>query len=281
MTNILDLTAYKDGTFLPLGYAGPSILDFGFIHCDATYDVMPVYNKRAFCLDRHIARFKNSAARYRLNLPEVDFFEIASFLVETNNLNDAFVWFMAWRGFPKSGNPRDIHGCKTHFAMYAKPSYPLVNKQSISVFLDKTALRVEDQFFGQEYKNFSWIDLTQAQLNVPDEYDTVVLVDSRGCLTEGPGFNVAVVMEESIYVPYRNCLKGITMSVVEDIAKELNIRVVKTDVPADYWNTADETFLTSSSGGVTPVRNGPITELLIKEYELKKYSDVYSTKLKR
>ena len=70
MTNVLDLIAYKDGEYKRLRDIGPTILDFGFIHCDATYDVMPVYNGKAFCYERHLQRFKNSAERYGLSLPD-------------------------------------------------------------------------------------------------------------------------------------------------------------------------------------------------------------------
>ena len=61
MTNVLDLIAYRDGEYKPLREIGPSILDFGFIHCDATYDVMPVNNGKAYCYNRHIERFINRA----------------------------------------------------------------------------------------------------------------------------------------------------------------------------------------------------------------------------
>ena len=66
MTNVLDLVAYKNGEYKSLGEIGPNVLDFGFIHCDATYDVMPVYNGKAFCYEKHLQRFKNSAERYGL-----------------------------------------------------------------------------------------------------------------------------------------------------------------------------------------------------------------------
>ena len=49
MTDVLNLIAYKNGEYKPLREIGPTILDFGFIHCDSTYDVMPVYDGRAFC----------------------------------------------------------------------------------------------------------------------------------------------------------------------------------------------------------------------------------------
>lgn len=279
MIELTQLTGYQDGRYDLISNIGPSILDFGFIHSDATYDVMPVYNKRAFCFDRHMSRFKESAKYFGFDFPKDDLIEIASSLIHKNQLRDAFVWFMLWRGAPPSGNPRDISGCPTHFAMYAKPSYPLYNKNEISVYLDKQSLRVEDRFYNQKYKNMAWIEFTRSQRLVPSGYDTTVLVDSRDCLAEGPGFNVAVVLKGAVYTPYRNCLRGITMSVVEDIAQENLIPFIKTDVSVDYWYAADEIFLTSSSGGISIVKVGPITEKIKNEYEKKKTDIRYSKEL--
>lgn len=281
MTNVLDLMAYKNGEYVPLKDIGPSILDFGFIHCDATYDVMPVYNGKAFCYERHLQRFRNSAERYGLTIPDINPLEIIKELAKRNPIENAFVWFIIWRGFPPSGNPRDIENCPVNFAMYIKPSYPLSiqGNTTVKVFLDEKSFRVDDIHYGQEYKNMSWIDLTIAQRNVPEGYDTCVLVDNNGNITEGPGFNVGFVDSLGIQTPRRNCLKGITMSVVEDIAKEQNISFERTDIHAEDWNNMDEIFLTSSSGGITPVENGPITEMLIKEYEARKVDDKYSTAL--
>lgn len=279
MTNIINLIGYKDGEFLPLNSIGPTILDFGFIHSDATYDVMPIYNGRMFCFDRHVKRFKSSAERYGLKIPETDFLSIIKKLYDQYKFENAFVWFIVWRGYPPSGNPRDIENCPIHFAMYIKPSYPLVNKDIIKVYLDKHSLRVNDRYYGQQYKNMSWIDLTLAQRRVPEGYDTCVLVDDRGCITEGPGFNVGFVDGKEILTPYRNCLKGITIGVVEDIAKEQQIKFIKTDIVAEDWDFMDEIFLTSSSGGITPVKPGPVTDMLISEYEKKKVDGKYSTAL--
>ena len=59
MTNVLDLVAYKNGEYKPLGEIGPSILDFGFIHCDATYDVMRGLSH----FDKHYKRFEANSSR--------------------------------------------------------------------------------------------------------------------------------------------------------------------------------------------------------------------------
>jgi branched-chain amino acid aminotransferase len=278
MTNVLDLVAYKNGEYKPLGEIGPSILDFGFIHCDATYDVMPVYNGKAFCYERHLQRFKNSAERYGLNIPDVDPLEIIKELAKRNPIDNAFVWFIIWRGFPPSGNPRDLENCPVNFAMYIKPSYPIASTPLVRLYLDKQTNRVNDDYYGQEYKNMAWIDLTMSQRNTPTGFDTTVLVDVDGFVTEGPGFNVGIVKDGIIKTADKNVLKGITMSVVEDIAKENSITFKRMPITQTMFNSADEIFITSSSGGVTPTTNtGSITKLLTQKYEEKKIE--YGTKL--
>jgi len=278
MTNVLDLIAYKNGEYKPLGEIGPSILDFGFIHCDATYDVMPVYNGKAFCYERHLQRFKNSAGRYGLIIPDVDPLEIIKELAKRNPIDNAFVWFIIWRGFPPSGNPRDLENCPVNFAMYIKPSYPIAKTPIVKLYLDKNTNRVNDDYYGQEYKNMAWIDLTLSQRNTPAGFDTTVLVDVDGFVTEGPGFNVGIIKDGVIKTADKNVLKGITMSVVEDIANENNITFKRMPITQSMFASADEIFITSSSGGVTPTTvTGEITNILVSKYKDKKVT--YGTEL--
>ena len=268
MTNVLDLIAYRDGEYKPLREIGPSILDFGFIHCDATYDVMPVYNGKAFCYDRHSTRFENSAKRYGLELPDVDRLSIVKELKKLNDVTNAFVWFLVWRGTPPSGNPRDIENCPIHFAMYIKPSYPIADNPIVTLHLDTNTNRVSDDYYGQEYKNMAWLDLTMSQRNKPADADTTILIDVDGNVTEGPGFNVGIVSNGVIYTADKNVLKGITMTVVEDIAKDNGILFARLPISQEQFNNANEVFITSSSGGVTATqKSGPITELLINRYK--------------
>ena len=278
MTNVLDLIAYKNGEYLLLKDIGPSILDFGFIHCDATYDVMPVYNGKAFCYERHLQRFRNSAERYGLTIPDVDPLEIIKELARRNPIENAFVWFIIWRGFPPSGNPRDLENCPVNFAMYIKPSYPIAKTPMVKLYLDKNTNRVNDDYYGQEYKNMAWIDLTLSQRNTPAGFDTTVLVDVDGFVTEGPGFNVGIVKDGVIKTADKNVLKGITMSVVEDIAKENQIPFKRMPITTAMFENADEVFITSSSGGVTPTTiTGDITTLISSAYDRKK--EEYATDL--
>ena len=117
----------------------------------------------------------------------------------------------------------------------------------------------------------AWIDLTLSQRNTPTGFDTSVLVDVDGFVTEGPGFNVGIVKDGVIKTADKNVLKGITMSVVEDIANENNITFKRMPITQSMFASADEIFITSSSGGVTQTTKcGPVSEMLMQAYEKKK-----------
>jgi branched-chain amino acid aminotransferase len=162
--------------------------------------------------------------------------------------------------------------------MYIKPSYPIADNPIVNLYLDTNTKRVSDAYYGQEYKNMAWLDLTMSQRNKPEDADTTILTDVDGNVTEGPGFNVGIVSNGVIYTADKNVLKGITMTVVEDIAKSNGILFVRLPISQTEFNNANEVFITSSSGGVTATqKSGPITELLIKEYIGKK--DEYATEL--
>ena len=56
--------AYVDGRFCPMSEAKISVLDWGFLRSDATYDVVHVWEGRFFRLDKHVERFLASAASH-------------------------------------------------------------------------------------------------------------------------------------------------------------------------------------------------------------------------
>ncbi|SFL21106.1 branched-chain amino acid aminotransferase [Mesorhizobium albiziae] len=61
--------AYMDGQYLPMCEAKISVLDWGFLHSDATYDTVHVWDGRFFRLDLHLDRFFRGVAKRRMSLP--------------------------------------------------------------------------------------------------------------------------------------------------------------------------------------------------------------------
>ena len=148
----------------------------------------------------------------------------------------------------------------------------------VSSDLDTNPMRASDASYAQGYKNMAWLDLTMSQRNKPADADTTILVDVDGNVTEGPGFNVGIVKNKVIYTADKNVLKGITMTVVEDIAKNKGMMFCRLPISQQDFNNADEVFITSSSGGVTATqKSGPVTQELMVEYEHMK--ETYATDL--
>ena len=58
--------AWLDDKFVDISKAKISILDWGFLRSDATYDVVHVWNNRFFLIDSHIDRFFNSTKKLRM-----------------------------------------------------------------------------------------------------------------------------------------------------------------------------------------------------------------------
>lgn len=252
MFNIFDSICYKNGELIKFSNAGPTLLDFGFIHCDATYDVIPVKNNKFIGLDLHLKRLKNSCDYFNLDLPDIDYIVIMQQLLHTNGLDDAFVWIAVWRGFPKSGNPRDIKSCPINYVIYVKPYYGINSNNLVKLNLETSNRRVGNEHFDQQCKNFSWIEFSKSQFHLDFTKESALLLDSQGYVTEGPGFNVGFVVKDIILTPKNNCLRGVTIQLLEQICKDKNLKFEYENITVDQALNSDAVFISSSSGGITP-----------------------------
>ena len=61
--------AFMDGQYLPVSEAKISVLDWGLLHSDATYDTAHVWNGRFFRLNLHLDRFFGGLDRLRMSIP--------------------------------------------------------------------------------------------------------------------------------------------------------------------------------------------------------------------
>lgn len=264
---MLNYPAYNNGTFCKLKELNVSILDFGFIHSDATYDVMNTTDGVINDLDQHLDRFEKSCAGWRLTPPEKNKIKnIISELVEKAPTKNLLVWICVTRGTPESGNPRDLKSCKQKFYAYVKPYYGFNGNNNATVCLSQ---QKRNTSFNQTMKNFAWNDLNLAQWEAIDRgYDTAILLDSLGDITEGPGFNVGIIKNNYILTPMYNCLKGITMDNVEKLC-DGDHKFKRSTISADQARTADAMFLTSTAGNIITVTK--FDDIEYKENEILKW----------
>ncbi|MGD8713086.1 MAG: aminotransferase class IV [Desulfobacterales bacterium] len=287
--------AYVDGQQVPIAQAKISILDWGFLHSDATYDVAHVWKGKFFRLNDHIERFFSGMDKLHMSIPH-NRSEVQSILVDcvrASGLRDAYVEMICTRGLPKPGS-RDPRTCTNRFLAFAIPFVWIANpeKQTKGLHLIVSRWqRIPPESVDPTVKNYHWLDMLMGLFEAYDRGgETAVVVDSQGNLIEGPGFNVFAVKDRVITTPGRGVLEGITRRTAIELATKSGYKVMQCNLPADEARNADEVFATSTAGGILPITKiddrtigsgtpGPVTLELQEGYWVLHENPQYTIKI--
>ncbi|MBL8700513.1 MAG: aminotransferase class IV [Alphaproteobacteria bacterium] len=254
-----DGAAYVDGNYMPVGDARIPITDWGYRRSDVTYDVVGVWDGAFFRLDDHLARFRRSMTRLRMQPRESDA-DIRAMLheiVRLSGLRRAYVAMDCMRARPPRGAPYNPVHARAYIVAFAVPWVWLFSEElqarGIHAMVANTP-RIPPESVDPTVKNFHWGDLTRALFEAADAgADTALLLDADGFLTEGPGFNVFIVRDGAVISPDRGALEGITRKSVFDLCDEFGLRHEIRPVPLAELREADEILLATTAGGVMPV----------------------------
>jgi branched-chain amino acid aminotransferase len=251
-------TAYIDGQFVPIAEAKISILDWGFLHSDATYDVAHVWKGKFFRLDDHIERFLASMHKLRLSTPH-NRDALRSILVECvklSKLREAYVEMICTRGLPKTGS-RDPRECVNQFFAFAIPfiwvATPEKQKEGLHLIISNFR-RIPPESVDPTVKNYHWLDMVMGLFEAYDRGgETSVVVDTQGNLVEGPGFNIFIVKGKTIITPAHGVLEGMTRRTAIELATKLDYEVQQRNLAPEEACDADEVFITTTAGGIIPI----------------------------
>jgi branched-chain amino acid aminotransferase len=274
--------AFMDGQFMPIADCKISVLDWGMIRSDCTYDVAHVWKGRFFRLDKHLDRFERGVAKLRMQLPfdRARLEEVLRECVIRTGLDDAYVSMTCTRGRPPAG-VRDPRQAKNTFYCFATPFVWLatLEQQERGLHLHVSSIpRIPAESVDPTVKNYHWLDM-EMSLFEAYEHDAnfVVLKDGQGNLTEGPGYNLFALKDGKWTTPNRGVLEGISRQTVLDLCGELNVRAEAGVLTEAALRGAEEIVLTSTAGGVMPVTKldgkpvgdgvpGPVTTRLRQLY---------------
>jgi branched-chain amino acid aminotransferase len=272
--------AFVDGRLVPISEAKISILDWGFLHSDATYDVAHVWNGKFFLLESHIDRFFAGMDKLRMAIPHCreGLRAILMDCVRASGIRDAYVEIICTRGLPAQGS-RDPRTCTNQFFAFVVPfvwiSPP--EKPGLNLVVSSRQ-RISPESIDPTVKNYHWLDLVMGQFEAYDRgAETAAVVDARGNLVEGPGFNIFAVHGRTLTTPARGMLEGITRRTAIELGLEQGYEVVEGELAADKARSANEIFVTSTAGGIMAVSSidgqtigqgaaGPVTRELQQGY---------------
>ena len=296
MENDLSMgAAWMNGKVLPISQAMIPVNDWGLVHSDITYDVVPVIDGAFFRFDEYLARFLSSMENLHLDpgMTKSDIQKALHQMVGKSNLRDSYVAMVCSRGKPKIAGSRDPRDCDNHFFAWCVPYVhvikPEVVEQGATAWIAQNAYRIPENSVNPRVKNYHWGDFTQGIFEAKDKnYETVILLDYDGNVTEGPGFNVFAVKDKVLITPDRGVLAGVSRKTVLEMAELLGINTSVRSLSVEELLEADEVFLSSSGGGVIPIirvnetifgngASGPISVKLNETYwkwtTLEKYRD--------
>ena len=287
--------AWMNGKVLPISQATIPVNDWGLVHSDITYDVVPVIDGAFFRFDEYLARFLSSMENLHLDpgMTKLDIQAALHQMVGKANLRDSYVAMVCSRGKPKISGSRDPRDCENHFFAWCVPYVhiikPEVVEQGATAWIAQNAYRIPENSVNPRVKNYHWGDFTQGIFEAKDKnYETVILLDYDGNVTEGPGFNVFAVKDKVLITPDKGVLAGVSRKTVLEMADYLGINTSVRSLSLKELLEADEVFLSSSGGGVIPIirvnetifgngASGPISVRLNETYwkwtTLEKYRD--------
>ena len=257
-------SAYIVDHFCPITEAAIPIVDCGFMHADAVYDVVSVSRGSFFRLERHQTRFARSCAAIRVSNPfdREREAEILHELVARTGLRDAYVWWTVTRGQPPLGRSEMVDATKFVNCFYAFV-VPFIfiaddvqRTRGVDLIVSRDRVRISPRAVDPTAKNFCWLDMQMALFEAGDRgAEWAVLTDEAGFLTEAAGANVFAVVDGVVVTPDAGCLEGITRQSVFDLCSELGLPVKSTRFRADELRAAQEVFMTTTAGSVMPVRS--------------------------
>ena len=274
---------FMDGEYMPVSEMRLPVTDMGFQLGDMCYDAVHVHKGQFFRLKDHLDRWEHSIAERRYHSLGYDREQVAEVLhgcVARSGLKEAMITLVATRGSPATAH-KDLRTCTNRFMVWVVPYYQVFSEAEASggsdIVVAKT-IRIPPEAVDPTIKNFGRLDFVRALFEAYDrEAKYAVLLDQEDNVTEGRGWNIFVLRDGVLMSPDRGVLEGITRKTVQELAAKMNIDCRLTKVPVDDMRKADEVFISSTAGGIMPVRSidkvavgdgapGPVTMRLREMY---------------
>lgn len=253
------LKIFIDGVFYDEADAKVSVFDHGLLYGDGVFEGIRFYNGRVFRMEEHMDRLWESARSICIDIP-MSRRELDEALLETirqNELRDGYVRLIVTRGIGNLGlNPVQ---CKrpsviiiaSTIALYTEEVY----RHGLTVVTVATR-RMGPATLNPAIKSLNYLNnvLARIEANLANA-DEALMLNDAGNIAECTADNVFIVKRGQIMTPpiTAGALRGITRSVVFDIAAELGIKISEPDLTRHDLYIADEAFLTGTAAEVVPM----------------------------
>ena len=282
-TGLKEAKIYIDGKFYSEANAKISVFDHGLLYGDGIFEGIRFYNGRVFRLEEHLLRLWDSARSICLEIPMTmpDMTEAVLETIRQNHLRDGYIRLLVTRGIGNLGlNPTQ---CKSPSVIIIAATIALYHqdfyRKGLTIVTCATR-RSNPAALNPAVKSLNYLNNVMARIEANlAGADEALMLNDAGNVAECTADNVFIVKHGQIFTPpvAAGALRGITRSVVFEIAAELGVKVRETDITRHDVFVADECFLTGTAAEIVPVvkadgrsigngKPGPITARIIARF---------------
>lgn len=249
-----DPLVYLNGAMTPLSEAKIPVLDRGFIFGDGVYEVIPIYGRKMFRSEQHMARLFRSLDAIGIPNPhgKEQWMRLIEQVVTAHPADDQMVYLQVTRGVARRAHafPKDV--TPTVFIMTNPIVLPSADMRANGV----ACVSMEDKrWLRCEIKSVSLLGNVLAAQHAA-ENDAVEAIQFRdGFLTEASSSNVWIVKNGKLMGPPKDnlILEGIRYGLIEELCAAGQIPLEARRITRAEVFAADEVLLSSATKEVLPV----------------------------
>jgi D-alanine transaminase len=259
MTALPDSLCYLDGDFLPLNQAKVSVMDRGFLFGDGAYESIPVYRRRLFRFDDHMARLERSLGKLDIeaDLDRDAWLARIRRVVEACPADDQLVYLQVTRGVAPRSHLMPLGLRPTVFVSTSERTQP-TPAQRLQGLACVTAR--DFRWERGDIKSISLLgNVLARKISADQGADETILLREDGpggpWLTEGASSNVWIVHEGALLgpAPDEHVLAGVRIELLRELCEESGIAFNLRPVSEADVRAADEVLLSSASKEVIAV----------------------------
>ena len=246
---------YFNGEMVEPGAKVVSLDDRGYCFGDGVYEVVRVYNGRAFAFSYHQDRLYRSMREMDIpvRMPPDELQELHEIMIEQSEITDGYIYLQITRGVTPRHHAFERSKLEPQMYMFIKP----ITTDLEALQQGVKAITLPDERWARvDIKTLNLIPniLAQTKAEKKGAYTAILVRD--GIVTEGATSNVFVMKDGVCYThpADHHILKGITRQlVVTRVAPTAGITVIEREFDETFLQDADEIFFTDTIGGIIPI----------------------------
>ncbi|HJV74620.1 MAG TPA: D-amino acid aminotransferase [Noviherbaspirillum sp.] len=275
-------TGDSSGQLTPLSEAKIPVLDRGFIFGDGVYEVIPMYARRLFRAQQHIARLFRSLNAIAIPNPhtEDEWMALIGKVAAAYPADDQLIYIQVTRGVARRAHAFPKDATPTVFIMTNALSVPAAEVREKGI----ACVSTEDlRWLRCDIKSTSLLGNVLAAQYAAEQGAVEAIQFRDGFLTEGASSNVWIVRNGMLMTPPKDnlILEGVRYGLIEELCASCQIPFASRRIAPEEVFGADEVLLSSAGREVLPVVSidgkriadgtpGPVFQALYAAYQVAK-----------